>query len=148
MAGISIRFDANEAKRQINELLDRKTKSIVRNQILYQKLLLLYHSYLEPIMPKDSGALRASPVRQFSGTGRNSKYIRKSGGTYGGHHGLEIDPYEIRPSGNKHYASYVLGRIYGPDIAQEMQNVLMQTGLWEDFCIDAAILIEEVMKDG
>lgn len=142
---VSVYFNERAVKEQVNQIITKMIESIKDNPALLKEIDDLYYTYLIRLstMPEDTGALKGIGT----GYGR-SGYERIPSIVTGGHHGVEFNPYEIRPNGYKYYAAPVLRSIYGRNVSQGMQDALKSEGLWEDFCIDAALIIEEYMKNG
>lgn len=141
---VSIRFDAKQLKSDVATILNRKVDAITTNKNLYTELLELYYTYIVGLMPRDTGAL------QGNGEGKplHGGYDRFPKITISPGHGIETNPYEARPDGKVYYGRMALERVFGDDIAQEMQSILMQSGKWAEFCKEAAPLIAEAMNNG
>lgn len=145
MSAVSVSFNANQLKRDVAEILQRKVDALTTNVALKDRLQELFYVYVIQLadFPEQTGALK------LKGEGYVGSYRRVPGGSWKGHHGIEFDAYEIRPNKpNKHYASMVLERVFGDPVSQGFIDNMMSEGLWDEFCEAAAPIIAEAMNNG
>lgn len=144
MSSVSISFNANQLKREVSKILDKKVKAVTKDPNLKERLQRLYYTYVIQLsdFPEVTGALK------LKGGGKAPNgYMRYSSGSWGGHHGIEFDAYEERPNYNRHYG-FILREIFGDPVSQGMLDAMIEEGLWEQFCNEAAPIIAEYMNNG
>ena len=136
---VSFRFNANQLKNSLNQVLENKIQSVTTDNDVYQRLLEIFYTYAIKYFPEDTGALKGIG----SGRGHNSSYERIPHITISPHHGIETNPEELRPSGSVFYGRAALSRVVGDadNIAVAIQDMMIDNGDWEKFCEEAKEII-------
>lgn len=118
---VRVSIDANQLKRDINTMIERKVGAVTSNSMVREQLVLKLAEEMQTysMFPEDSGAMKSGDGPKFS---QNKTWVDKNGAVhnrtlyprYGRYdvasHArnteLIIDPVEERPSGDIHYASW------------------------------------------
>ena len=146
MAGVTIRFDARELKRDLQEMLDFKVRSVTTNPEVYNQLLWAYAEALQDVLPVDTGALA------YGSTGISKYDTLREGDIHTTSKGLVYDPVEYyvrkRNSGGG-FAGDVVERHYGCVAKRYSDKVAEREdeGTWEYFVEKAQEILVEGMNN-
>lgn len=139
---VKINIDVRQLKSDIKDILDRKIGAVTSDSMIYDQVMgaIWEGMQMSGELPVDSGALEAGEGTHYptktqwrDSNGRIHNHIGypRIGLTHTTFHSrsatLQIDPYEIRPSKEVHYAEYKQDEIFAArDSAIEDPYVLSQ----------------------
>lgn len=143
---VQLRFNANQVKRDVNEILDRKVKAIKNDDKLYTNLLWAFYGAFQPLTPVDTGAFAYA-----AGGEAKDGHVRQGYLTISAHHGIERDAVDTNPNTGRsqHYYRPLLGKILDLPEGYNGQDIYenMDYGDQVEFLEKAAELITESMNE-